>query len=142
MPTKFCKWSVNNQVNVAPHFKAKIDIGERPFQAFIESARFLKNVTPREHTRARNGAAVSSHLQLAIHTRMFCRTTVKSRLRTLMHTHTHPRLFDRSVRIQQSRAYGSNFCPLYMLRHDRQPVRFDRFDSLTQEKNPWIVCFI
>ena len=73
---------------------------------------------------------------------MFCRKTVESQLRNLFDTHNHPRLFDRGVWIQQSPAYGSDFRPLDMLSHDCQPVRFDRFDSLIQEQNPWIVCLL
>src|SRR5205807_8503016 len=90
MPAKFCERSINNQIASVAQVKAKIDIGECPFQAFIEPARFLKNVTPREHTGARNAAAASGHLQLAISDRMFCRKTVISRLRSLSDSHNRP----------------------------------------------------
>src|SRR5580704_2829357 len=73
---------------------------------------------------------------------MFCWKAVKSRLRSPFYTHNHPRLFDRGIRTQQSRAYGSNFSPLDMLRHDCQPVWFDYFDAVIQEKNPRIVCLL
>lgn len=35
---------------------------------------------------------------------MFCWKTAKSRLRSLIDTYNHPRLLDRGIRIQQSRA--------------------------------------
>src|SRR5206468_11506084 len=47
VPIKFCKWSVNNQVACALHFEAKIDIGKRFWQAFIESADVLQDVAAR-----------------------------------------------------------------------------------------------
>ena len=80
MATKLCEGRVNDQITGAPHFQAKIDIGERHLQAFVESARLLKNFTPGEHTRAGNSAAVSCHLQLAIRARMFGRKTAKARI--------------------------------------------------------------
>jgi len=44
---ELCKRSVNNQVTRPPHFQTKIDIGKHFRQAFIETADFLKSITPR-----------------------------------------------------------------------------------------------
>lgn len=102
MPAKFCERSVNNQITRSPHFQAKIDIGQHASQTCIESARLLKNFTPREHTRARDSAAVSCHLQLAIRTRMFSGKSVKRGLRSVIDTHDCSRLFSRCTGVSNT----------------------------------------
>src|SRR6266567_4989416 len=99
MPAKFCKRSVNYQITRLPPFQAKINIGQRASQTCIESARVLKNLTPREHTRGRDSAAVSRYLQLAIRAGMFCRKSMKRGLRSVIDTHDCSRLFNSAVRI-------------------------------------------
>ena len=100
MAVKFCKGSVNNQMTRPPHFEAKIDVGKRFRQAFIDSAYYLKNFAARQHARARHCAAVASHLQLAIYPRVFRRKTTESRLRDSIDTKNNPGVFNRVIRIQ------------------------------------------
>src|SRR5256886_2802010 len=133
---KFCKRSVNNQITCPPDFEAKIDIGKRFRQAFIQSAYCLKNFATRQHARAGHCAAVAGYLQLAICPRMFPRKITKSRLRDSIDTKNNPGVFNGVVRIQQSRANCANFRPLDMLGHYCQPVALDYFYVTVEEQNP------
>ncbi len=136
MPIEFCKRSVNNQISRASQLETKIDVGKRALQIFIESARLLKNFTPREHARARNRTAVARHLQLATRPGMFRRKTAKSRLRDSIDAKDNPGVLNRVIRIEQSRTYRADFWPLHMLGHVAEPIGFDHLHVVVQKEQP------
>ena len=63
---ELCKRTVNNQVTPPPYFQTNVDIGKRIRQAFIEAPNLLKNITPRQHARRRDCAAVTRELSLKL----------------------------------------------------------------------------
>src|SRR5207249_12028229 len=81
MPVKLCKGSVNNQVTCLAHLKAKINIGERAREAFVESSHLLKNCAAREQARGRYPAAIAGHLLFPVSPRIFSWKPEKGRLR-------------------------------------------------------------
>src|SRR5437588_2133980 len=139
MPVKFCKRTVNNQVTLASHLKAKINIGERAWQPFIESTNLVEDFAAREHARARHSAAITGDLQLAIWSGMFRRETAKGLLNSSVDTHHNSRMLDTAAPVQQTCADCPSFRSLDVLRHDRKPVCVDRFNTAVEEKKPWSI---
>src|SRR5437867_327888 len=115
MPVKFCKRSINNQITLASHLKAKINIGERAWQPFIESTNLVEDFAPHEHARARHSAAITGHLQKPIRPMMFRCATLKSRLRSSVDTHRDSCVLNSAASVQQMRAYGPHFRSLDVL---------------------------
>src|SRR4029077_2291350 len=78
----------------------------------------------------------AGHLQLTVHTRMLRRETAKSGLRNSVDAQNKASVFDGATGIDQSRADCTSLGALYVLSHDREPVRADRFYLIVKEKKP------
>jgi hypothetical protein len=48
-------------------------------------------------------------------------------------------VLNRTLRVQQTRAYRPDFRSLNMLGHNREPLQIDHFDRVVEEKKPWSI---